>query len=137
LAGVEPRAAGPADAPAPAPHVFGYHLILDCKACPIDKVTARDNIDAFIKALVPAIGMKAYGEPIIEHFAEHVPEAAGYSLVQLVETSSITGHFVDLNGDAYLDIFSCKAFDPEVAKRVVREFFRPQGIRFQHLMRQA
>ena len=37
--------------------------------------------------------MKAYTAPLLEHFSEHLPEAAGYSLVQ---TSAITGHFCDL-----------------------------------------
>ena len=53
--------------------------------------------------------MVACGEPKIEHFAANNPNAAGFSLVQLIETSSITGHFVDLNGDSYIDIFSCKS----------------------------
>ena len=61
----------------------------------IAAVTSRDRIAAFIEELVPAIGMKAYGEPQIVHFAEHNPEAAGYTLIQLIETSSITAHFVD------------------------------------------
>ena len=66
-----------------------------------------------------------------------VAEAAGYSLVQLIETSAITGHFCDLSGDAYIDIFSCKDFDVELAVEVVRAAFRPQHINFITLVRQA
>jgi hypothetical protein len=29
------------------------------------------------------------------------PKQLGYSLVQLIETSAITGHFCDRSGDAY------------------------------------
>jgi S-adenosylmethionine/arginine decarboxylase-like enzyme len=72
--------------------------------------------------------MKAYGPPLLQHFAEHLPEAAGYSLVQLIETSAITGHFCDTSGDAYIDIFSCKDFDAAVAVDVVREVFRPMHV---------
>ncbi len=50
--------------------------------------------------------MGSYEEPVLEHFATHDLSKAGYSLVQLIETSPITGHFVDKNGDAYLDVFS-------------------------------
>ena len=57
----------------------------------------------------------AGGEQVGCHRAAHVPQAAGYSLVQLIETSAITGHFCDASGDAYLDIFSCKDFDPATA----------------------
>ena len=116
---------------------WGYHLILDCQGCAIKRVTDGENIRQFVKTLVKAIDMKAYGEPVIQHFAAHNPEAAGYSLVQLIETSSITGHFVDLNGDCYLDIFSCKPFEIETAKEVILKFFSPKKIKITYLTRQA
>jgi len=116
---------------------WGYHLILDCKGCDTKKLKDGKNIIAFVKALVPAIDMKAYGEPTLAHFATHNPHAAGYSLVQLIETSSITGHFAEEIGDAYIDIFSCKPFDMEVAKKVVDEFFGPEQIKTFFLTRQA
>ena len=81
--------------------------------------------------------MRAYGEPVCEHFAAHDPEAAGHSLVQLIETSSITGHFVDRSGDAYIDVFSCKSFDLEAARSLVDEYFRPAAVRVTYLTRQA
>jgi len=116
---------------------WGYHLILDCKCGNLDKVKSGDNITKFVKALVPGINMVAYGEPVVEHFATHIPEAAGYSLVQLIETSSITGHFVDQNGDCYIDIFSCKEFDIEIAKNIVQQYFEPKQMRVTYLTRQA
>ncbi len=81
--------------------------------------------------------MKAYGDPQLNHFATHCPEAAGYTLTQLIETSLISGHFVDKNGDAYIDIFSCKEFSILAAKDVVNEFLKPENIRTTFLMRQA
>ncbi len=116
---------------------WGYHLILDCKGGDLDKIKSGDNIHAFIKALVPGINMVAYGEPTIEHFAEHIPEAAGYSLVQLIETSSITGHFADISGDCYIDVFSCKDFEIDAVKAIVKEYFNPDQIRVTFLTRQA
>lgn len=116
---------------------WGYHLILDCKACSISKITSKENLIRFVKTLVPAIDMKAYGEPTVEHFATHDPEKAGFSLVQLIETSAITAHFVDKNGDVYLDIFSCKEFCIETCKAVVNEFFAPEKIKVMFLTRQA
>ncbi len=116
---------------------WGYHLILDCRACQILKITSKANVIAFAKTLVDAIDMKAYGEPIVEHFATHDPEKAGFSLVQLIETSAITAHFVDKNGDLYLDIFSCKEFSVEICKEVVAEFFAPEKIKVMFLTRQA
>ena len=79
--------------------------------------------------------MKAYGEPVIVYFAEHSDEAAGYSLVQLIETSAITGHFSENNRDAYLDIFSCKTFENNIVIQVVEKHFAPQRIHLASLER--
>lgn len=116
---------------------WGYHYIMDCRSCDVDKVRSRDNIAEFVKALVVGIDMKAYGPPMIEHFATHNADAAGYSMVQLIETSSITGHFVDKNGDAYIDIFSCKPFDGDAARRIAVDYFNPQQVRSSFLVRDA
>jgi S-adenosylmethionine/arginine decarboxylase-like enzyme len=96
-----------------------------------------DAIHEFCEDLVESIGMVAFGEPMVEHFATHLPEAAGYSLVQLIETSALIGHFCDESGDAYLDVFSCKDFDPAVAVRVVERHFRPARVRRVDVYRDA
>ncbi|HET7851588.1 MAG TPA: S-adenosylmethionine decarboxylase [Methyloceanibacter sp.] len=117
--------------------MWGKHLIIDMSAGDTECVRSAQHISRFVETLVETIGMKAYGQPVLEHFAEHLPEAAGYSLVQLIETSAVTGHFCDISGDAYIDIFSCKDFDAELAVEVVRAAFRPQHINFITLVRQA
>lgn len=116
---------------------WGYHLILDCKGGDLAKVRSSDNISQFVRTLVTRIDMVACGEPKIKHFATNNPNAAGFSLVQLIETSSITGHFVDLNGDSYIDVFSCKSFDIEKVNEVVKQFFSPKQIKVTYLTRQA
>jgi S-adenosylmethionine/arginine decarboxylase-like enzyme len=116
---------------------WGYHLILDCKNCDISKITDDEVIRTFVQTLVARIDMVAYGDPTIVHFATHDPQKAGYSLVQLIETSSITAHFVDINGDGYLDVFSCKPFSIEDVEETVVEFFNPLYIRKTYLTRQA
>jgi S-adenosylmethionine decarboxylase len=134
----DPYIEKPADSNEPInPEYWGYHLILDCHSCDKDKIKDGNNIRLFAKALVERIEMKAFGEPLVEHFATHDPKAGGYSLVQLIETSSITGHFVDDNGDAYIDIFSCQLFDIDKAKGVVKEFFNPTKVKVVYLTRQA
>lgn len=116
---------------------WGYHVMFDCAACDKDAVTDRENIYRFIKELVPAIDMIAFGEPMIEHFATHAPDKAGFSFVQMIETSNITGHLVDNNGDAYIDIFSCKTVDIEIAQAVIEKYFRPTKVRVNFITRSA
>ncbi len=113
---------------------WGQHLVLDLGGCN-ENICHKEAISKFVKELVKAIKMVAYGEPVIVHFAEHSYEAAGYSLVQLIETSAIMGHFSDNNRDAYLDIFSCKSIDMEAAIEVVEKHFAPQQIRAAFLER--
>ena len=115
---------------------WGSHVALDC-AGGNDNIKDRQQVYDFVKELVPAIDMKAFGEPIIEHFAAHAEDKAGFSLVQLIETSCITAHFVNSNGDFYLDIFSCKHVDANIAIEVVKKYFAPKSIKQHYLVRQA
>jgi S-adenosylmethionine decarboxylase len=108
--------------------IWGQHLVLDFAGCPRNLLTSADNIRAWVVELVDAIKMKAYGEPILEHFATHSYDAAGYTLLQLIETSNICAHFAENKGQVYIDIFSCARFDNDVAIGVCRKFFQPQTV---------
>ena len=77
---------------------WGWHLILDCSQGAMDKITDKSNILGFVKQLVKDIDMVAYGDPWIERFATHDINKSGISFCQMIETSNITGHFVELNG---------------------------------------
>ena len=103
---------------------WGYHYILDCEQGDKELISSSENITAFAKALVKAIDMKAYGEPQVIHFGED--DKQGYTLVQLIETSNICGHFCDDTGDFYLDVFSCKPYDHDVVADMVLEYFKPK-----------
>ena len=115
---------------------WGYHLMPDCSGCEISEISSRENIYDFIKDLVPRIGMIAHGEPVIEHLLPGDPKQ-GYSLMQLITTSNICAHYMELDGTAYFDIFSCKPFDIETAKQVVYEYFHPRRMRVNYLTRHA
>ena len=113
---------------------WGYHLMLDCAGC--SNIDSRDNIYQFVKDLVNQIKMTAHGEPIIEYLLPGDPNQ-GYSLMQLITTSNICGHFMELDGTAYFDIFSCKEFDLTVAQNVVHKYFAPKQVKVNFLTRQA
>jgi len=117
--------------------MWGQHLIIDLAGGRREAIRSREVIARFSRELVEAIHMKAYGPPLLAHFAEHSPKAAGWTLVQLIETSSITGHFCDLSGDAYLDVFSCQEFDVQTVLDLIAETFAPEHVSTTLLMRQA
>lgn len=103
--------------------MWGHHLTVDCTGCN-GNILHEDKIAAFAKDMVEALGMRAYGEPLIVRFGEG--ELVGNTLVQLIETSNITAHFCDYKGEAYIDVFSCKRFAPETALEVIERHFAPE-----------
>ena len=67
--------------------------------------------------------MKAHGELLIDHFAEHDKDKAGYSAVQLITTSAISAHFVDQTGAIYLNLFSCKDYNVDTVLDLLYQYF--------------
>jgi S-adenosylmethionine/arginine decarboxylase-like enzyme len=114
---------------------WGKHLILDAAGCSPKMIGCPIVIKNFTNELVRRIDMKAYGEPQIVMFG--TGNKKGYTLIQLIETSNIAGHFVEENNTMYLDVFSCKDFDPEIVKETVNEYFDAQKFNIKVLLRQA
>jgi hypothetical protein len=56
------------------------------------------------------------------HFGEE-ERVAGFSMVQLIETSLISAHFANLTNTVYLDVFSCKPYDLKVVEQFAQSFF--------------
>ena len=109
------------------PDAWGYHLVIDARGCN-SNILSGNTLRQWVHELVELIDMVAYGKPMIEHFAKHDPLKAGYTLVQMIETSAITGHFVDLNGGAYIDIFSCKPFNIQKVMDHLLKYFEPKDV---------
>jgi S-adenosylmethionine/arginine decarboxylase-like enzyme len=114
---------------------WGYHLIADFGKCVPASIRCRRNIIRFSNTLVKEIDMVPYGEPSVEHFGEG--NKSGFTLVQLIQTSNICAHFVEETNDIYLDVFSCKPFDPKVVERVTSLYFAPKVCNRVFLQRQA
>ena len=114
-----------------------YHALFDCAECNLSSITSKDNVKKFLNELVVEIDMVPFGNPFIEHFATHDPQKAGISFFQMIETSNISGHLCDINGDAYIDVFSCKEYDVEKAQAVVQKYFSPKKIRLNYITRSA
>ncbi|NLG98599.1 MAG: S-adenosylmethionine decarboxylase [Chloroflexi bacterium] len=96
------------------PVPWGWHLVLNLYDCSLEKIQSAETIRQFVIDLCDLIEMRRFGEPTIVNFGDD-PRVTGYSLVQLIETSNICAHFADHSRAVYIDIFSCKKFDPEVA----------------------
>jgi S-adenosylmethionine/arginine decarboxylase-like enzyme len=115
--------------------MWGTHLVVDVARCAPHMIRCPGNIYRFSGELVKKIDMVAYGPPQIVMFG--TGNKKGYTLVQLIETSNICAHFVEETNDMYLDVFSCKEFDPHVVVSVIAEYFKPAEFNTRFLVRQA
>lgn len=108
---------------------YGQELIINLYDCDVEKISSGEEIKKFIIELCDnVIKMKRYGEPLIPHFGHENPITSGYSMVQLIETSSVTGHFSEYKKSAYINIFSCAWFDLEKTAQFCQEFFKAKRI---------
>lgn len=103
---------------------FGQELILNLYGCDLAKISSGQEIKKFVIELCDnVIKMKRYGKPLIPHFGHDNPITTGYSLVQLIETSSVTAHFSEFKKSVYLNIFSCAWFDAKKTATFCKIFF--------------
>lgn len=104
--------------------MFGQELILNLYDCDLATISSGEKIKEFVVKLCDdVIKMKRYGEALIPHFGHDNPITSGYSLVQLIETSSVTAHFSEYKKSVYLNIFSCAWYDPKATEQFCKEFF--------------
>jgi len=110
-------------------NTYGKELVLDMHNCDSSTFT-RESIRNYFKELCTLIDMERcklcwwddYGVPPEERETE--PHMKGTSAVQFIRTSTITIHTLDLMNNVYLNIFSCKDFDSNIAKEFSEEWFR-------------
>jgi len=130
------RAAGWREGWSPKSKIYGKELILDLYDCDPKIIRSKKKILEYSNKLCNLIKVKKYGKPICERFALSNPPAAGYSLVQLIESSLVSGHFSELWNSAYINIFSCKKdFDDKKAAAFTKKFFKAKKIKNRVIIR--
>ena len=93
-----------------------------CKNIMNESDKSEADIKRFVIELCELIDMKRYGAPAIKWFGTGGVE--GYTLTQLIETSCISAHWAD--DRVFLDIFSCKFYDPYTAIEFIKKFFKAE-----------
>jgi len=110
---------------------YGYELILDLHECDSSTFN-RKGLDSFFTELCKLIEMERcevhfwddVGVPLEEQQTE--PHTKGTSAVCFILTSTIVVHTLDLLKVVYVNIFSCKEFDPKTAEEFTRKWFGAQ-----------
>ena len=110
---------------------YGFELIMDLHDCDVSKFN-RTSLDGYFEKVCKAIDMQKcerywwddVGVP--EEEKQTSPHTTGTSAVQFILTSTIVVHTLDLLKAVYINIFSCKEFDVEVAEQITKEWFGAQ-----------
>lgn len=102
---------------------YGQELIIDLYGCDYSIISSREKLYRFAKEICRVIKMKPYGEPLIPDFGHSLSKTAGPSLVQLIESSSITAHYSPHWRLVCLNVFSCTSFDSSKTLKFAKDFF--------------
>ena len=100
---------------------WGTLAAIDLHGCDFDPLADPDCIRAFVPALIDAIGMRAHGPLALERFGDG--DLEGWSAMQFIETSTIIVHADEVAHRCFVDVFSCRPFDAELAAAVAVEHF--------------
>ena len=118
-----------------AHQAWGILTSVDITGCDPDIIRDASAIQAFVYELCDRIQVKRFGECVVVNFGEE-ERVAGFSMTQLIETSLVSGHFANASNTSYLDIFSCKFYEPRVVAEYAVEFFKGTNYRMQVTLRQ-
>ena len=112
---------------------YGQELILDLHQC--GNATMDVDIQGFCEELVELVDMQAEDFHIWKSGPdeEKDPKIFGVSAIQFITTSDIRLHVLPLlqGGTVYLNLFSCKPFDADIATKFVEQYFEAKECRRQ------
>ena len=114
---------------------WGVLTSVDIYGCGPDIIRDAKMIEKFVKDLCETIEMKPFGNCQVVHFGKD-EKIEGFSMTQLIETSLISGHFANATNTAYLDIFSCKFYEPRDVAEFAMSFFKGDHYKMQIALRQ-
>lgn len=108
---------------------YGKELILDLHEVKNTHLFNRKDIEKFMIELCDLINMERedlhfwdeVGVPEEEKYTEE--HLIGTSACQFIRTSNIVIHTLDVMRRVYLNIFTCKEFDPKKAKEFCQNWF--------------
>lgn len=114
--------------------MWGLETLIDLKHCNPLIIRSADKLKEYAQTLVDLIKMKSYGEPQVIHFGS-CPKVEGFTLIQPIETSLISGHFVNSTNMAFINIFSCKDYNSKDAALFTANFFGAKQMDFCGMVR--
>ena len=113
---------------------WGLWSGIDLHSCNPELVRNAEKIKEFVVKLCDKINVKRFGETVVVDFGED-PRVSGFSMTQLIETSLISGHFVNQTNNIFLDVFSCNFYNPLEIAEFAKEFFEAENYKINFTIR--
>ncbi len=105
---------------------WGLATSIDLHACNPTLIKDAKYIEDFVIQLTGKIGMNRYGPCTVVNFGAN-EKVAGYSMTQLIDSSLVSGHFANQTNNVYLDVFSCKMYNPNIVARFAKKSFQAKN----------
>lgn len=109
--------------------IYGMELILEIFGCDIKDLQSKERIQEYLDKATKAVKLEQYGKARIKRFMGGNGWDKGYSFFQFLTTSSITGHYIEPDRVAFINIFSCSTFDPDMVIELTKKFFKVEKIK--------
>lgn len=113
---------------------WGLLTSVDIYNCNPETIRDADEIKRFVLELCDKIEMKRFGDCVVVDFGQE-QRVSGFSMTQLIETSLISGHFANESNTAYIDVFSCKFYEPRDVAEYAVSFFKGSNYKMQVALR--
>jgi len=113
---------------------WGLTAAINLHHCNPEYIRSAEKIKEFVFKLSDILKVKRFGECVVVDFGQD-PRVSGFSMMQLIETSLISGHFVNQTNTIYLDIFACQYFNPKIAIEFSVNFFQARDYTFYYKIR--
>lgn len=106
---------------------FGPHLTIDLIGCPTNLLSDYNLHFEFLKKMPDLIGMTPITQPYVFPYSGLVPEDKGITGIVIIAESHLTIHSFEEKNYSFIDIFSCKDFDVELAIDIITDMFKPES----------
>ncbi len=102
---------------------FGPHLMLDLSECDQERINDLDFIFNFLNTIPDKIGMAKITQPYVFPYIGLVPEDKGITGFVVIAESHLSIHTFVEKCYAFVDLFSCKPFNTNMARDLIIEAF--------------
>ncbi|MEI6280868.1 MAG: S-adenosylmethionine decarboxylase [bacterium] len=101
---------------------YGLELVIDLKNCDLSDLS-KEKMGRFFVELCNYVDMVRHGEPMYWEDYSDIPHLNGISGIQFIETSNVVCHALPLLKAVYVNLFSCKEFEPEGTLNFCKNFW--------------